>query len=581
MIKNHIWAILLALLVGGLYAAPNIYHATTPGYRGIIMADATDEDFYLSVINKSYASAGPVGDPFQYEYRNAHNPFQYFALEYALGKAGAALRLPIDVLTILMEFLFPALLALLLYAFALVLSRSHLTGLVASAMMLLGNEIVQPTALSNLLHTFLLNGSYGTFLTYSRPINPQVSSIFFFAALFGLLYLSRNPRSKWAMALSGAGVGLLVYIYPYFWAFAFVLLGVMFFYALAVRNRPLMLGAGVAGMVSVLCMAPFLFLNASIFLQGGGSALMQAIPTHRIIIEKMILAPLFLYAFLYAWAWWSEGVGKFGAWTSAFAKKYTFILLLLITGVIVSNQQVLTGKLMFPQHFHFYTNIPLFLLSMSLLMMELLTLFPRIWRIGAASALIGVVAWFSLGVQVSSYKAHRIESSRYQALAPIFAYLRDIAPPQSVVLADEYLSTRLTIYTQDFAYATGGYDTTFAVPQERILHDHFVRLALRGVTVQSVRDYVYHHRDEVSGALYIATYWRDLCGSYGCFPDSILEQLISRYQSFSKHSLLENIKKYKIEYVLVDRVQDKEWNINKIVGAPVYQSGDFILYAIR
>ncbi|MDO8548376.1 MAG: hypothetical protein Q7R71_01770 [bacterium] len=584
LFKTHMFALLLALLVGAIYAGPDIYHAMTPGYQGILMADSPDAAFYLTNINKSYTSPGLLGDPFLYEYQNVRNPFQYFVIDFALGKIGAVLHLPIDIFTMIMGFFFPALLTLLLYAFVYKLSGSRLAGFCAAGAVLLGNEIARLSSMSNIAHTFLLDGSYREFLNYSRPVNPQVSSIFFFGALFCLLYLLRNPRSRVAIILSGISLGLLVYIYVYFWAFAFVMLGVMGIYALTIRNWSLALGTIGAGAVSLLCIAPFLLANVPILLHGGASGLTQAISTHQIIIEKVILLPLFLYTLIFLWAWWSRGQGRVGEWASLFATKYVFVLLLLIAGVIVSNQQVITGKLIFLQHFHFFTNIPMFLLSMSVLGFEILTFVNLRWRIVAIGAVVTTLAWFSLGVQVSSYKAHSEESARYQMLAPIFAYLNTQARPNSVVFTDSYLSSRLTIYTQDFVYYASGYDVTYQVPQERLIHDYFVVLALRGVTADSIRPYLYqnNNREEVGGTLYVGTYWRDLCGSYICFPDSVLENLIPQYESFLTRPLTESIRAHKIDYLLWDKVTDAGWKIDKIVEEdPLIESGDFALYLIR
>lgn len=582
MIKAHAWAIFLAVAVGVLYSGPDIYHALTPGYQGIVMADSSDAAFYLTNINKSYEAPGLLGDPFLYEYQNVRNPFQYFLPDFVIGKAGALLHLPIDTLVIVMELFFPALLALLLYAFAYALSGNRLTAFFVSAALLLGNEIVHPDGIGNLFSTFAFHGSHREFLTYSRPINPQVSSVFFFSALWLLLRLLQSPHSKWRVALAGAAVGLLVYIYVYFWAFAFVLLWVMFLYALLVRNWPLVFAACMAGAAGIFCMVPFLLANLPIFLHGGGSALSDAIRTHQPILEKVILLPLFLYAFVYFSAW--KGHGSIRQWALGFGKKYLFVILLLITGVMVLNQQILTGKVVFQQHFHFFTNIPVFLFAMSFLFMELMIFFLPRWRGLSVMALVFIFAWFALGVQVSSYKAHATESARYQALAPIFSYLREQAPVQSVVLEDSYLSPRLTIYTQAFSYNASGYDATYQVPQERIVHDYFVALALRGITAEAARAYMYRadNRDEIGYTIFVGTYWRDLCGSGGCFPDSVLEDLIPQYKVFSTHPLVESIHTHKIDYVLWDKATDPDWQISNIAaGSPLIESGDFALYKVR
>ncbi|OGC80260.1 hypothetical protein A2943_00080 [Candidatus Adlerbacteria bacterium RIFCSPLOWO2_01_FULL_51_16] len=578
--KKHFAAFILALFVGAIYVGPDVYNTYTPGYQGIVMADSGDADFYFTVINKSYESRGLVRDPFHYEYRDSGNPFQYFPIEFVLGKVGKALGLRIDELAIAAEFFFPALLTLLLYAFAYGISGSRLTAIAVAAAMLLGTELVHPNGISNLFRNFIFRGEFSEFLSYSRPVNPQVSGLFFFAALGALLHLLRAPRSAWAIALAGVSVGILAYIYPYFWMFAFVALGVMGLYALAMRNWPLFFATCASGFVAALVMMPFLVANLSIFVHGGGSQLTQAIPTHRVIVEKVILLPLFLYSIIFLWGWWSRGRGVVGEWAAAFAQKYLFVLLLLIAGVIVSNHQVITGKLVFQQHFHFFTNIPMFVLAMTFLAMESLTLVPKVWRVLTVVALVVVCGWFALGVQVASYRAHSEDSARHQALAPMFAYLR-AQGPGTVTLTNYYLATRLTIYTQGFTYM-GGYDATFAVPKSQLVHDYFVMLALQGVAAGEVQTYLYGHRDEVGALLFIGTYWRDLCGSYGCFPDSVLDALVPQYQKFLSQPLSQTIKTHKIDFILWDFKMEPEWRLKGLITEPaVVESGDFKLYAIK
>jgi len=580
----HLPAILLALFIGFVYAAPNLYHASTPEYQGVIMADSPDEDFYLTVINRSYALSGFLGNPYLYEYKEVRNTFQYFLVERGLGEIGSAFDLSIGALSILMKLVFPALLVLLIYFFAYSISADKLTAFFVAAAMLLGNEIVHPNGIVNLFNTFLFRGEYSEFLLYSRPVNPQVSAIVFYGALTSLFFLFRNPRSRYAIALSGLLVGGLLYVYIYFWAFAAAFLGVLFLYALVLRYRPLISAVGAAGVISLLIMAPFLYANLFMALAGEGGGLTQTIATHAPIVEKVILLPLFLYLCIFLYAWRTGGRGFLGAWTLEFSRKYVFLLLLLLVGVIVSNQQVLTGRVLFQQHFHFFTNIPMFVFSMSFLGMEALRLFSLRWRMPVAGGTILLLLWFTLGVQAASYEDHRLESARHQSLAPIAEYLSAHDPKESVVLANTYVSNRLTMYTQNPVYSAGGYDTTFQVPWERLVHNYFVTLALRGVTAEEVRAYVYEpaNRHEIGYTIFTGTYWRDKCGSGGCFPDSVLEDLIGGYREFSSQPLRENIHRYKADYLLWDGLVNPEWPLESLVlGKPILQSGDFELYTLR
>ncbi|HYF10455.1 MAG TPA: hypothetical protein VD967_02515 [Candidatus Paceibacterota bacterium] len=578
--RRHLAAILLALLVGAIHAAPFAWQQLSPGYRGVPMIEAGDADFYLTFIGKSYEASAPVADPFQYEYQDAGNPFQFFLIEFLLGKIGKALDLPLGALHLGMQFFFPAALTLLLYFFALSLSGRIPIALLAAAAALLGNEFVRFSGILDTLRTFWFEGPYREFLTYSRPVNPQASALLFFGALWLLSSLYRKPALRIALG-SGLAVGALVYIYLYFWAFAATVLGVIFLFALVARERELLRYSFFAGLAALAAMLPFLFLNLGVFLGETESALTTAILTHKVILEKMILVPLFLYSLLFLW-------GRFGAnrrgaeWARYFFAKYRFVYLLLLAGVIVSNQQVITGRIIFVEHFHFFTNIPLFLLSMALLGGEILALFPRLLRGALTGLAVLMLAWFAFGVQMISYDAHKAEALRNQDLAPILEHLAQ--QEGAVVLTDKYLWTRITAYAPVYVYSAGGTDATFDVPRERLEHDHFVTLALRGVAPEDARAYLYEpeNRKEVGMMLFVGTYWRDLCGSQGCFPDSVLEELVPKYQEFASRPLLENIHRYKADYLLWDRKRESSWRFAEIVvEPPIIESGDFRLYALK
>ncbi|MBU6214862.1 hypothetical protein KGM48_03430 [Patescibacteria group bacterium] len=575
IITRHAAALALALMVGALYAGPDVYHAFTPGYRGVPMMNATDEDFYLTVIHKSSTSSGLVQNPFNYEYRAQGNPFQYFFIEYALGHLGSFFHLGLDQLVIMMELVFPALLTLLTYAFGYWLSRSRLTGLLVAAALLLGNEIVHPDGLANLANTFLLRGSAHDFLTYMRPINPQESSLFFFGTLFSFALLARHPHKRWWRALTGGLIGVLAYIYLYYWIFAAIALGVFLVDRLVARDWRGLAAYAEAGVWALLSMTPFIITNLSLALHGGTSALTEAIPTHRFIVEKLILFPLGLYLLIALW-----GRKKRDSWAALFSSKYRVILLFLITSLLVSNHQVLDGRLYYQQHFHFFTNIPILLIALAVLGGELLERFPVKYRVGTAAGVILVCASFCIGVDVSSYRAHANEASRFQALSGVAAYLDKYADP--VVIADGTLSTRITALSGAYAYGAGGTDATFGVPFERIRNNYFVSLRLEGITPATLRPYLDAHRDEASAALFIATYWRDFCGSYGCFPDSVLDALVAAYRDFYASPFRDEINRARADFVLWDTVSDPAWGASPLLkSAPVYQNGDFKVYALH
>jgi glycosyltransferase involved in cell wall biosynthesis len=563
--RRHAWALVLAIAVGALYAAPHVYFAQTPGYQGVYLSESSDEAFYLTTINKSFDRSTPVGNPYLFEYQEDRNPFQYYFVEFLLGKVGRMLNLSTDALAIGMKFFFPALVMLVVYALGLAISRSRLAAICTAAAVLLGNELARPS-MADALHTLTLQSPFTEFLLYSRPVNPQVSSLFFFGALIAFYFLIQNPRSRWSPAAAGIFTGALAYIYFFFWAYLLALGGVLFLYALIARKWELAKGAAFATGTGALLSLPFLAAIASTLFAGTVSTLAHAVPSREIIIEKMLVLPLGMYAL-------------FCFFSPYFRRKYLFVLLLLVAGLLASNQQVVTGKLLQQHHFHFFVNIPLFVLASSLLITEGFRLLSQSWRLAAASIMLAILFWHAVGVQTASYRAHAPEYARYQSLGPIISWLRN--HPGAVVLGGDIIANRLTMYTQNFLYSSS-YDSNYQVPPERLRHDYFVTLALRGVSAADIREYVYEkkNREEVGVLLFGGQYYRDLCGSYGCFEDSILEGLISEYKIFSSLPLVDQLHTYKLDFLLVDRVGD--WSTAGLrLGAPVASSGDFTLYDVR
>ncbi|HEY5383487.1 MAG TPA: hypothetical protein VIJ88_02960 [Candidatus Paceibacterota bacterium] len=579
-VHGHSLALVLALMVGALYAAPHVYFAHTPAYRGIYMAESSDEDFYMTTINKISYSGGIVGNPYLFEYQNIGNPFQYYGAEFALAKVKTLFHLSIAELAIAMKLVFPAALFLLMYLFFYTLAGTKQLALLGSTAVMLGNELAQ-SGVHDVAATFLLRSPFTDFLTYARPINPSVSGLFFFGAFISLLYLLRNPRSKWAIGVSALLLGLLAYLYVFFWVFACVLLGVMFLYAALTRNKILCLAAVVTGVIGIGISLPFLFALLS-SVHGSTSESLFAVPTHRFIVEKVILIPLFIFTCIYGYEWWQRRRGRASAVLSAFTQKYMFVFLLLIAGELVSNQQVITGRLVQPHHFHFYINIPLFLIASSLLFYAVLEQYlPRFKNLLIGVSILFLFA-YGAGVQISSYRAHEPAYVQYQNYSPALAWL-NASGGGKVVLTDEYLATRVTMYTNDFVYV-GPTDLAYQVPFLRLEHDYFVLLYLRGVRSDTVRAYVYtpSNRDEISVLLVGAEYYRDLCGSYSCFPDSKLESLIADYKVFLKQPFETQLTQYRVDYVLWDKTANPEWHLEQFPFLQkVYDAEGIAIYQVK
>ncbi len=582
--KKHYLAILLALLVGAIYIAPHTYFAykESANYQGIYMSRASDEEGYFTVINRIYEN-GEVGNPYIFEYKDKGVSEYYRILELALAQFGKVFRLTISQLALVMKFFLPAILFVVVYLFMLALSGRKGTALLGGILVLLGNEMAR-LSVSSIALTFLGKGLFNEFLQYSRPVNPEASAIFFFLALWLLLKLYQERNSKVLPIVAGIFVGALAYIYFYFWAFALVLCGIILIYAAITRNKALLKDFFfniVAGIVAVL---PFLIKVITLYSGASGktdqSQIAKAfIHTHNFIFEKVILLPFLIFLFFYLWQFLKPEINQK---IKAFNEHYRFLFFLLVTCVIVSNQQVITGIEIQQHHFHFFTNIPMFLIASSVFSSALIyTYFFRFSKIIFA-LLVFFVLLHAVGVQTSSYRYWAPQFSYYQRYAPIFSWLNEHSKKDDVVYSDHVISEMIPMYTSDYVYSAE-HAAAYPVPIARLTHNYFVDLYLRGVDSKSASEYFYKEdtRNEIGQYVFEGQYFRDLCGSSGCFPDSVLDQKIKDYKVFLGNSFETNLKQYKIDYAIWDKNKDSGWNLDRFKFLKMfYENAGVTIYKV-
>ncbi|MBU6142098.1 hypothetical protein KGO95_03215 [Patescibacteria group bacterium] len=584
VIKRHHLVLSFALIVGLIYVGPYLFFAyhLGAGYQGINITRAPDEEGYLTIVN-SLARRGIVGDPYIFEYRDLGNNVNYYSIEYFLAATANAFHVMVPDLILGLKFLAPAVLFGVVYLFTLELMGSSGGALFVALLVLLGNEVAR-TGLAAIPALFSGTVASTDFLTYARPVNPAESSILFFAVLWLILKLYKGERkfgSLPAAAAVGFAVGAMSYIYFYFWAFPLILCGVVLLYDLFTRNKEGAKRFFVALAASAFAAVPFFFNTAALFLAPPangdfGAPLQKAFTrTHQIIPEKTILLPLVVFAVLYAL--WKYSKEKWGEEAGRFVKKYAFVALLLITGIIASNEQVITGIEVQQHHFHFYTNIPMLLIAVGIMVYELVRLIPHWWRVTALGGISLFVVTFAIQIQASSYAAWKQDFISYQRYAPVFSWLRLNSGTDTVVYADQTMSEMIPIYTQDYTYGSL-HAAAYPVPVVRLEHNYFMTLFLRGVTKDDALVYLSdpEHRNEMGQYIFEGQYWKDMCGSYGCFPDATFKSLVNDYVSFLGNSFETNLKEYKVNYIVWDMANDPEWNLGGYVFLKEVYSGEQI-----
>ncbi|HEY4482988.1 MAG TPA: hypothetical protein VI953_02315 [Candidatus Paceibacterota bacterium] len=582
VLKCYWWVLLVALLAGVLHVAPYIYFEQQLGgeYQGVHMAGAYDEDFYLSFVNQARVGKSAFANPYIYENRDQGISFRYQVLDTLIGWSGRVLNLSMDSIALAIKFFSTALLFIVLFVLGKSLTKSAVGGVLVAIVVELGNEIARLEIEPVLNTIFHWQSSFNSFLFYDRPIYPSVTAIFFFFGLYLVWKLLEDNKRLHAILL-GVLVGIISYLYFYFWVFLTILICVMIITAVVRKEYALAKNFVLALIIGTIISVPFLVGVYGTLGQGSvdtANIAKNFVSTHRIIVEKVILAPLIILA---------------GVWYFLRSKKITlprqlaFLFACLLAGLIASNQQVFTGMEVQQHHFHFMTNIPILLLTAGVLLWYLLgqlsrsTVAYRYIRAMVVGVVFIVVIAHATGVQASSYRFWSGEFTDRQRWMSAFRWLNTNTSKDDVVLSSRGLSESVPIYTHNYVYGAL-HAMSYPVPIERLEHNYFTQIYLDGVRTTGAREYLQAHRDEMGQYVYEGQYWRATCGSFGCFPDSTFDKLVADYQTFVSRPFESELNKYRLDYVVWDKKRDPNWSLDQYKSLKqIFEQDKVVIYTFK
>lgn len=565
--RQHKVAILLSIFVGALYVFPHIFFMLDLGenYKGIYMSRSYDEDTYYSSIRQIYDGHSPTDDPYIIENDEKTIVSNYKFIEYALGYTGKFLNLEISTLAIVSKFIFPIAIFLAIYFFVFMMTTGVLSSNFTAIFVLLGQELA-PLNIHSAINTFLFNSPFESFLFFNRPINPQVSFIFFVVGMLLLYKVWNDSKSKKYSMVVGAFIGFLSYIYFYFWNFTMILSGLIFLYSILKKKKDLLSNILITISSSILIALPFVLNTLHSLGTDTLSISKNYIKTHRFINETVIILPLLIFIIIYIWNYLiNRGyINYHRVFSNLNEKTLTFLFLVILSGFIASNQQVVHGYEVQQHHYHFMTNIPVFIITISILFVSFVKKYLGRFALTIVIFSGLVISIHGTSVQASSYQFWKPYFLHYQSYEPVFFWLNKNSNIDDVVYSNITISEIIPIYTHNSVY-TSLHASVYPVPTERLAHNYFTKMYLRGVDANNVKDYLYDdtNRNEFGQLVFEGQYWRAMCGSFGCFPDSTLDIYIEDYKNFIKNSFETNLKKYKIDYFVWDKKVNPEWNLQK------------------
>ncbi len=581
-VKENAWALFFALLIGVLSVAPHLlaWHALGASYQGIPFLESSNEDYYLARIHEIADGHFMVGSPYFYEYKSIL-PLIPPVGEYFYIIVGFLFHVALPNALVIAKFLFPAILFLLVYKLVRLISEDedasvkNIWGAIAAGLFVtLGYDLIDyHTTLNRLTH----GGDNLMLSLWVRPVNPITGALILFTFL--ILLWKTTKKSSWCFPIFSGVVLALSIGYIFSFALGLTVLVILTLFAAIHKDWDQAKRLAAAGTIGVILDA--LYWWSALPAVSGGRELAERngmLYMHTPILNKVLIAACFIFFGLLIYAYRYRGVHVIKEYKTH--ASLWFASSFLLGGLTVFNQQIFTGRAIWPFHFVQYT-IPLAIIAVFVCLFRIVR--PRSPRTWGGIMIVTIAVCVSLGV--ANAATYTFEMKNFQDLqhyATTFAWLDSNTPKDCVVLVAEGKLERLTglipAFTHCNVYLTNYMANT--IPKERIMHDFYIKLFLQGVTADTVADYL--AKDSEIVQMYFYKDWIELL-SYKKEPriQALIPGLVVGYQDFAKRDIATELEKYHIDYL----VSDSELNSNVKASLPllheVYTTGSITIYSLK
>lgn len=552
-LKSHYLALIIFFVVGLMLVVPQFLamHSSGRYNTKAPFLFQTDEDAYMTRIQEIVDGHYLVASPNFYEYKDAYFPVIFPVVEYWYAFPVILFNVGLSQVMIVNKFLLPFILCWLVYFLILKLTikdsvRNGLSNkwcaILGSILVVLGYELVDYRYFLNIIFGSVQNLSMSV---WTRPVNP-IGGAIFLCSFFIILHKVVEGRKKWIIP----GSVVLALMVGYFftlavaWSFVFSLILLLLFKK---DWKPIK-------DIIYLFLLHFLFsfpvwynaLHLMTSAQGLKSSIKNGMYlTHNVVINKFVLFGTVLFLLVILFDWFKNKKIK-----EYFEGHWIFVVALLMSSWIVYTQQVITGRTIWIHHFVQYT-IPIIFIILTVSVYNVFYHRYQYRKISVVILVCLLFVSFSCGIiYIKSFKYGLDGYKRYLSYTPLFDWLNVNTSKDCVVLTKEEnheeVGRAITAFTHCNVYLTN--HVFFGVPEDRILHNFFVLLRLRGVDSLGVRDYIAKNRGEV-----LSYFFQDYDQSFGKIADKsyfeLSEKLIFEYEKFYKADFLYEIKKYKADYL--------------------------------
>jgi len=567
-IKNHKWAIFLAVLAGIIVASPQAYfrYDNQDLYQGQEIEILRYSPWTPLVREASDGHFG-LGSPFFKDGKD--DPYLHQPVDTTtLAVLGKIFLLDLNNILLFARFLFPFLLFLAIYGFVILFSKDKLAALASSSAVILGSTLFGRQELLQLLK----GESPVDAFPFFQIVVPSQPLLFFFSFLLVFWLFIEKKQYRYGI-ISTAILGLTFYEYFYNWTFLYAFAGVLGLIYLFQKKWLDLKRIALVLLGGLLIAIPY-FLNlyrASLYpTYPDLEQRFGIIETHAPLLG--FVAPLLLIVFLLFFP-------------RKYKERYFFGLALAITPLIVLNQQLITGRIMEPGHYHWRYNVPLAIIFLLVIFFAWFLAKKGKWAVikkMLATFIIGISLYTAIFIQTAFYADRENEAIQQQRYGPLIEWLNQNAEKEEVVFADGDLSYLVTIYTplNVFYHPLARY--FLSASRDRLLNDIFLYYRLDRVNKEEAEEVFFQDRVKFSAVIY-GMYYQVLTGSYQNIPDEIIEEFVQRYQaslSIPTDVFLDKLwDTYEVKYLVWDTKTEPQWQLDQYPFLKkTAEIGDFIIY---
>jgi len=549
---NHYLAVLFAVVIGFLMILPQILLVIQMGddYTGVNILATDSESHFLSRFQEITEEDWGLSDafwPFKKEIPH-QRPHLGQVIMYRFGQI---FFLNTGQIFLLTKFILPAILFLLIYFFVLLFEKDKRIALSASIGAMLWYGISSWPELRDFL--------FGGFVVarpsvFSRPVIPVFGIIILFSFLH-FLYLSMTQSKKKYFWLSGIFFGLSFYIYFFVWSFLTVFVGIVGLWFLISKNWANL--KKVVGIVflGALISAPYWFnLYRLIDYEFFGSSAEQVglrFSSSPIFGKYLIIASILFFLGIYF-----KKIKKENIW---------FWSSLVISFIVILNQQLITHRIIQPGHYHWYIIRPIVAVIFLWFLLGLLRRYKTFFWLIILFVFLGGFYLLS-GQQLFTYYHFKDEvilhSQRY---GPVYEWINRNTEKNEMVFAgvldteDRYLFSGYT-HLDEYIYRN---KYLFPYSYDQNKHILFLECRLDGINPKRARElFTGKLKEDVFFKIYDYYYYRLTFLDKGMPTEPVIEGILDEYMDFYQGSLELRFKEYPVDYLIWDEESDPEWDLD-------------------